>query len=258
MESFVKRPRHPLAEGVLIACEELGVNVFPEGARWRYLAIIDSLDDSVQGKAGTAGTVIVSFYEQSVGIVAVAACDLVKRTILSRGLGGATQAIKLGAYDAQAGAGSGEPSSVPLFRSRRTKLHGAVVNMYLGKAERVPLSLAAAPELFREKFSLTSYGGGRGALLCSEGSVDATIEIAKGFKVLETACCFLADGAGAVVQNLDGTPFNFGPDMRLEAIFDGPQSGWAAALDAYRLKFLIACTPELAEDIRGRLAPGSR
>ena len=93
------------------------------------------------------------------------------------------------------------------------------------------------------------------------GSIDASIECAKGFKLLDSIPgLWLADGVGATVLHLDkdnkGEPFWFGTDRRLEAIFAADSRTWAKALEEYRVRFVVAATRELAGEITSALSSG--
>src|SRR5206468_1992805 len=113
-----------------------------------------------------------------------------------------------------------------------------------------------APDLAaRKDVNLISYGGSRGPILVAEGIIDASLELTKGFKLLDSIPgLFLAKGAGAYVLNLDtNARFNFGPDGKLEAIFALPEEQWARELDKYRVRFLVAATEDLAQAILAEL-----
>ena len=267
-QQFATTRAHPLSQGFLLVDEERPPRLLPDGASsWQYIAQLDSMDDSNAAGAGVGGSILVSIYKRGVGFIAAAACDLMKGIIYSRGINANTQAIRLASELLQNPVRSGdfqEPVGVPvtLTLSGRKDISNAVINLYLGHANRIGLTATQAPNLVkRNDVNVVSFGGSRGPLLVTEGVIDASVEFAKGFKLLDAAAgLFLARGAGAVVQNLDdNASFNLGPDEDLEAIFRLPETTWPKALDEHRVRFVVAATGDLATGIRALLPQqGSR
>jgi hypothetical protein len=132
--------------------------------------------------------------------------------------------------------------------------------MYLGKAPRIIQAVEQGRGLLdRKDLVVHSFGGSRGAMLVSEGVIDAAIEYTKGFKHLDgMPGLFLAQGAGATVLDLNdgrtGAEMNFGVDARFEAVFNLPEDQWKHALENLRYRFIVACTKELADQIYQVLA----
>ena len=196
-------------------------------------------------------------------MVAAAAVDFLGAQVLSRGLRSATQAIRLNAplskmESAFSIGDSPEGSSVSLELTDRRSVKGSTMNCYLGKGNRVGRLAQTSPRIAASPdVALVSNGGSMGPLLVALGSIDSAVESTKGFKLLDISSgLFLADGAGAIVERLEETdtaPFEFGVDRRLEAIFEEHQSTWGEELEKYRVRFLVAATRDLADDLKGWL-----
>ncbi|MDX1981973.1 MAG: hypothetical protein SFV51_17005 [Bryobacteraceae bacterium] len=248
---------HPFSHGVLVIDEETGVEIYPAGARtYKYILQCDSADDTVAFERKLGGTCLASVYQKGAGLIAASASDYMRGLIYSRVRGASTQAIRF--RRKLSGRRDAFGSIYYLHPTARKELKGATINLYLGHANRIGLCAAHAPKLCdRRDVSIVSYGGSRGPLLVADGSIDAALEFTKGFRLLDALPgLFLADGAGAVVRGLDehGAFDLHGPYTEMEAILETkPRKEWPKGLDRYRVRFVVAATPELAEELAGHV-----
>jgi fructose-1,6-bisphosphatase/inositol monophosphatase family enzyme len=93
-----------------------------------------------------------------------------------------------------------------------------------------------------------SVGGSLGPVRVAEGTWDASIEIAKGFRTWDFAPgAFIAEGADATVIDDKGQKISFDIIPQME---DWRRAKFTKeALDASRQKFIVAATDELAHQI---------
>lgn len=257
IQSFASSNGHPLSKGIILVDEERGAEMLPDVAQsWRYIVQIDSCDDTVQLLRLLGGSILCSIYESGVGVVAAAACDFIKGNFYTRGAQGYTQAIRLSQTPARLMETENflsEPEG-NLFTpspSNKTTLANATLNIYLGHAHRIGYVADHGGSLRnRADINVVSNGGSRGPLLVIDTDpIDASVEL-RGFKLLDSLPgLYVAAGTRAIVTDLDGHPLRFGPDIDLERIFSRPASEWSKALNDYRIRFIVAATEALANEI---------
>ena len=274
-QQAVARPRHPLTDGAILVDEELGIVQLSDGPA-RFVIVVDSADDTVQFKRSLAGMILVSIYEIGVGVVAAAALDVIRRKLYCRVRGAGSQAIQISdSLDRRIEPGEEiDPPgrmTVTLRPSGQKQLSGSTLNVYTGKAYRIGLLAKTAPTLSsRNDINVVSYGGSRGPVLVADSTLDAAIELTKGFRYIDALSgLFIAAGAGATlkveqVRSFDATdatpigvrlqasnPLDFGPIQELDDIFLGAagEEERRQKLERLRLAFVVSGTEDLATEI---------
>jgi transcriptional regulator with XRE-family HTH domain/fructose-1,6-bisphosphatase/inositol monophosphatase family enzyme len=260
---------NPLGEGFVLVDEETGVQgMVNESGDAEWAIVVDSADDTASLRLGLGGTILVAAYRRNVGWVAAVAGDLTRSILFWRCGRAASSAIvllrsrledwALGA-PAEINWAPVEGHPIPLQPSDSTTLRGGSLNLYLGKPARILDARKTYRNLLADcgVAACHSLGGSMGPLLVSQGLLIASVEALKGFKVLDATCgLYIAHGAGTHVWGLDGQPLSFGVDPVLEQILadhhDAERS--RVLLEKHRLKFVAACTRDVAAEALAALA----
>jgi transcriptional regulator with XRE-family HTH domain len=261
---------NPLSQGFHLFDEEFGY--IAEFVRTdmppRLVVFVDSADDTTRARRGIGGTSLISVYGYGAGWCAVAMGDFTRMNLYWRIAGPREPAEGLHLpFDPDAKRRLQQTSvdrehftdpvgwPLKLRTATTTALLGASLNIYTGKAARLPDTARNGRRLLDLAGStaeVLSEGGSRGTLLVAEGLVDAAVEFVKGFRPLDFAPgAFLAEGAGAVVVNPDnGQDISFGPDPEFEEIIDQliPKCD-NCIFDQLRQRFVVAASRPLAEAI---------
>jgi hypothetical protein len=252
---------HPLSTGWIHVDEEQGARTIATGnsskSQSNWIILIDSSDDTAAMSKGLGGTIEAAAYYKGSGWIASVVADFVRCRLYTRVRRSKTTAIELSLPEAatlpRLKLKPPHGSVVPLAPSRRQSLKGASICIYMGKPGRVLKTAEQARNLLSERTGIKeihSHGGGRGPILVAEGLIDGSVEFVKGFKYLDSVPgMYLADGAGAVVRELTGHEINFGVDTAFENIFSKPTHEQSQALEGLRRRFIVAATPELAEEL---------
>lgn len=262
LEKAAKTPRHPLSRGFLAHDEEVGFRPYDGigGARSeRIIVFVDPIDGTASAKRGLDGSTLISFFDREFGLCAAVIGDLFRKIIYWRKAGDTTRAMSIQHREDPASdflttvdkflMPVGEP--LEMAPSRQKKIKGSSLCIFMGNPDRISKAVQLGAPLWDEKYGIQevfSFGGSLGSVRVGEGLWDASIEITKGFRPWDfLPGAFIAEGAGATILDLDGSPITFGPevikDEYIEAKFEGK------SLENCRRKFVVAATRELAEEI---------
>ena len=219
---------------------------------------IDEADDSSSFKTGLGGTVLMSLYCPDVGYAAAVIGDFCRERLAIRIHDGNSQFHQLESLEPGSD-GSWKHLGTPLVSKpgRQTVLDGASINFFMGKGEIVVGVAESCYGILNSNLgSVHSFGGSMGPLLVADGSVHASIEVVKGFKKIDLIPgLFIAKGAGCTIlelnENYDAEEFDFGPDEDIEQILGS--DNMSQEIESIRQRFVVACTPELAEQIVRKL-----
>ncbi len=141
---------------------------------------------------------------------------------------------------------------ITLKTSRKKALERISLNVYMGNPKRLLLGAKYLENLLKQDKAVNeifSIGGSLGTSRVGEGLIDASVEVAKGFRPWDfIPGTFIAHGAGASIIDLKNNPISFAPgkiikEEHIRTAFRGD------ALEASRQKFIVASTPELASQI---------
>jgi fructose-1,6-bisphosphatase/inositol monophosphatase family enzyme len=144
---------------------------------------------------------------------------------------------------------------VDLKPSRRKDLKESSINIFTGKPSRLIKAVHLGGTLWDESNNIKyifSVGGSLGPLRVADGTWDASIEYAKGFRPWDFGPgAFIAEGAGACVMDNKGNEIKFGPIPKMkEYLREGFRK---EALEECRQKFIVAGTKELASCISNKI-----
>ena len=247
-----KTPGNPLSKGFIYFSEEerpkriSGLN----GKEEDLIVLIDPVDFTESAKLGIEGATLVSIFSQRKGVLVSVVVDLFRDIVFSRQAGRPSFAQKFVFNQDPASSKTNKDelkislgSPINLFLSDQTSLNGATLNIFTGKPSRMLLAGIRAQRIFDRDTGVKtnhSVGGSVAMARLAEGVYDATIEV-RGYRPWDfIPGAFIADGANAVVIDLEGNEIDFGND-RLK-FKDGEISN-------ERQEFIIASTVELAEII---------
>lgn len=264
----------PLSGGCLLVTEEKALVPMPNpagGVNEDLVVFVDPVDYTAGASRGLDGSVLLSFYETKWGFRAAVVGDLFRRRLYSRSLGSHSTCMTVHFSSDPAdifAASSGRfapPSGteLPLSTTHRETLAGASVNVFVGKPSRLVAASREGAGLWAWKGSappgsdlstgevgeVFSVGGSLGPIRVADGTWDASIEIAKGFRIWDFAPgAFIAHGAGAVVVDEKGNDLNV--EGKVDRVEECLADGFTReSLERSRQKFVVAATKELAQEI---------